>query len=164
MITNLSINTENLTKTQRYSHELHVTNGPFPPPQRKLSSHQKQNKRKQSTNCPQFNTQRRVRGQNHAIAHLFGVSGREWKQDGGKQWLNVFVTESQKLIAAYLHSQDRSSPLNGGSCGVNKVHCFKIKKAGDTVARPLCVKGLLLAPALSPDPKSDLFSPPRGQF
>lgn len=89
----------------------------------KLTSHQKRNKRKQSSDCPQFNTQQHVHGQNHANAHLFRVSGIEWKQDGGKQWLNVFVTESQKLIAAYLHSQDRSSSLNGGSCVVNKAHC-----------------------------------------
>lgn len=56
-----------------------------------------------------------MHGQNHANTHLFRVSGTEWKQDRGKQWLNVFVTESQKLIAAYLHSQARRSLLNSGS-------------------------------------------------
>lgn len=111
------------------------------------------NKRKQSRDCSQFKTRHHVHGQNHANTHLFRVSGIEWKQDGGKQWLNVFVTESQKPGAAYLHSQDRSSSLNGGSHRT-------VEKAGDTVARPPCTKALLLRLTLSLQTQIWTYPPP----
>lgn len=147
-----------LTKTHIYSHELRVTNGRLPPSVPSANLHP--NKRKQSRDCSQFNTRHHVHGQNHANTHLFRVSGIEWKQDGGKQWLNVFVAESQKPGAAYLHSQDRSSSLNGGS------H-LAVEKAGATVARPPRTKALLLRLTLSlqtqiwtyftPPPPQDCF-------
>lgn len=140
-----------LTKTHRYSHELGVTHGRFPPSVPSANLHP--NKRKQSRDCSQFNTRHHVHGQNHANTHLFRVSGIEWKQDGGKQWLNVFVTESQKPGAAYLHSQDRSSSLNAGS------H-LAVEKAGATVARPPCTKALLLRLTLSLHTQIWTYSPP----
>lgn len=80
-----------------------------------LKSHKIWNKRRQSSDCSRLNGWHRVHGQNCANIHLFRVSGTETGREG-KQWLNVFVSVSQKLIAAYLHSRDhtRCSMLNGG--------------------------------------------------
>lgn len=80
-----------------------------------LKSHKIWNKRGQSSDCSRLNRWHRVHGQNCANIHLFRVSGTETGREG-KQWLNVFVSVSQKLIAAYLHSRDhtRCSMLNGG--------------------------------------------------
>lgn len=80
-----------------------------------LKSHKIWNKRRQSRDCSRLNAWHRVHGQNCANIHLFRVSGTETGREG-KQWLNVFVSVSQKLIAAYLHSRDhtRSSMLKGG--------------------------------------------------
>lgn len=121
-----------LRKINKNTHiQWRASSGRFPPSVPSANLHP--NKRKQSRDCSQFNTRHHVHGQNHANSHLFRVSGIEWKQDGGKQWLNVFVSESQKPGAAYLHSQDWSSSPNGGS------H-LAVEKAGDTVARPPCTK------------------------
>lgn len=80
------------------------------------------------------------------------------KQDGGKQWLNVFVSVSQKLIAGYLHSRDntRCSMLNGENHIVIKD--IVIKGSGSVLESrrycsiPLSMKGLLWAVVLSSRP------------
>lgn len=88
-----------------------------------------------------------------------GGGGRGW----GGQWLNVFVSVSQKLIAAYLHSRDhtRCSMLNGGE--EKKPHVvikdIVIKGSGSVsesrryCSIPLSMKGLLWAEALSSRPR-----------
>lgn len=48
MITNLSINTENVTKTQRYSHELHGMKGLFPPSVASANLHPTENRIKEN--------------------------------------------------------------------------------------------------------------------
>lgn len=66
-----------------------------------------------------------------------------------KQWLNVFVAESQKLIAAYLNSRDQTqrSLLNGETHIVIKDIVRKV--TGSVLERrrycniPLSNKGLL---------------------
>lgn len=71
------------------------------------------------------------------------------KQDGGKQWLNVFVTESQKLIAGYLHSRDHTqrSLLNGENHIVIKDIVLKgagcVLESRRYCSIPLSMKGLL---------------------
>lgn len=99
-------------------------------------------KRKQSSNCSGFNSWHRVHGQNHANTHLFRVSGTETGR--GKQWLNVFVTEPQKLIAGYLHSQDhtQSSLLNGETHIVIKGHCYKRHRLCVVESRRYCSRPL----------------------
>lgn len=95
------------------------------------------------------------------------------KQDGRKQWLNVFVSISQKLIAGYLHSRDhtRCSMLNGENHIVIKD--IVIKGSGSVLGSrrycsiPLSVKGLLWAVVLSSRPcllaqNYTYFCAPRG--
>lgn len=121
-----------------------------------LKSHKIWNKRRQSRDCSRLNAWHRVHGQNCANIHLFRVSGTETGREG-KQWLNVFVSVSQKLIAAYLHSRDhtRSSMLKGGEVKKKKKPRVVIKGSGSvSVSRrycsiPLSMKGLLWAAALS---------------
>lgn len=122
--------------------------------QHNFTSHKIWNKRKQLSDCSRFNAWHRVHGQNHANIHLFRVSGTETGR-GGKQWLNVFVTESQKLIAGYLHSRDHTqrSLLNGENHIVIKDIVLKgagcVLESRRYCSIPLSMKGLLWALVLS---------------